>query len=45
VCSLGVPVISIACVGKTALTVPLEEIRWQFLHQQILETAGSAVRR
>jgi environmental stress-induced protein Ves len=43
--SLGLPEISIARVGNTALTVPLEEMRWQFLHQQTLETAGSAVSR
>src|SRR6187402_1589654 len=43
VCSLGVPEISIACVGKIALTVPLDEIRWQFAHQQTRDPTGSAV--
>ena len=43
--SPGVPVTSIAALGKSALTVPLEEMRWQSRHQQILDTTGSAVRR
>lgn len=44
-CWLGVPAISIDALGKIAFTVPLDEMRWQSLHQQILDGPGSAVIR
>jgi hypothetical protein len=42
-CPLGVPEILIASLGKMTLTVPLDEMRWQSLHQQTLDGPGSAV--
>jgi len=42
---VGDPVISIACEGKSAFTVPFPAMRWQSRHQQILEFTGSAVSR
>jgi hypothetical protein len=41
-CLLGVPEILIASLGKITLTVPLDEIRWQSLHQQTLDGPASA---
>jgi hypothetical protein len=41
-CLPGVPETFIASLGKMTLTVPLEEILWQSLHQQILDGPASA---
>lgn len=38
------PVTSMAALGKIAFTVPLPEIFWQVLHQQILAISGLARR-
>jgi hypothetical protein len=43
--SAGVPLTSIDTLGKMALTVPLDEMRWQSRHQQTLEIMGSELRR
>jgi len=43
--SAGFPSISIDEVGKTALTVPLDDRYWQSRHQQILEMTGSPTNR
>jgi hypothetical protein len=42
-CRAGVPEILMASLGKSTLTVPLDEIRWQSLHQQTLDGPGSDV--
>jgi hypothetical protein len=42
-CWPGAPVIWMASLGKMTLTVPLDEIFWQSLHQQILDGPASAV--
>lgn len=42
-CLPGEPETSMASLGKMTLTVPLEEILWQSLHQQILDGPASAV--
>jgi hypothetical protein len=43
--SVRLPDISIAAVGKIALTVPLAEICWQARHQQALDANGSPLTR
>jgi hypothetical protein len=41
-CFSGEPEIWMASLGKMTLTVPLDEIRWQSLHQHSLEGPGLA---
>jgi hypothetical protein len=42
-CWPGAPETLMASLGKMTLTVPLDEIFWQSLHQQILDGPASAV--